>query len=95
MLSLSLRRHPFPVGEATRSPLECGPCAAAANQDAARVIIEASKIRDSAWQGWEKLQWVHQLPTGGNIAVHFMRNVLTGETADFKIVESALRMRSG
>jgi hypothetical protein len=55
------------------------------------VIIEASEIGDPSWQGWEKLQWIHQLPTGGNIAVHFMRNVLTGETAGFKIAESALR----
>lgn len=68
---------------------------AAANSNAAKVIIEAEDINDSAWQGWEKLQWVHRAADGTKTVVHFMRNVTTGETAGFKIKEVVISTATG
>jgi hypothetical protein len=33
---------------------------------------------------WVKMGWVHELPGGGQIEIHFFKNIDTGQTIEFK-----------
>jgi hypothetical protein len=49
-------------------------------------IMEGTKFGDPKFQGsgWQKMQHIHELPGGKEINVHYMKNVETGETTQFK-----------
>jgi RHS repeat-associated protein len=46
--------------------------------------IMQGKINDTAWQGWQKIQYLHQNPNGSNIVIHYWRNPQTGVVTGFK-----------
>jgi RHS repeat-associated protein len=53
-----------------------------------RESIPAHKIGDPRFAGgdWAKWEYVHRAPDGTNYTIHYMKNLRTGETVDFKFV---------
>jgi hypothetical protein len=57
---------------------------AEAKGGAGRRIIEAVKIKDLKWKGWEKYSHTHVNPDGTKIEVHYMKELMTDILDDFK-----------
>ncbi len=59
-----------------------------ARAGAGEMIIEPGRIGDPRFSGgeWAKYQHVHRAPDGTNYTVHYMRNLITGEIVDVKLV---------
>jgi hypothetical protein len=57
-------------------------------QGGAGEIIMTAPFGDPLFQapGWVKIQHIHWLNNGQKIVIHYMKNLLTGQTAQFKFV---------
>jgi hypothetical protein len=58
-----------------------------AKRGAGTVIIP--NLGDSRFLGWEKVELIVKSDSGAESVVHYVRNPLTGETADFKFTKHA------
>lgn len=57
---------------------------AEAKGGAGKRIIEAARIKDLKWRGWEKYSHIHVNPDGTKIEVHYMKELMTDILDDFK-----------
>ncbi len=52
--------------------------------------IMQGKINDPSYQGWQKMQYVHKLPDGSSITIHYWYNPQTGIMTGFKFTTPPL-----
>jgi hypothetical protein len=53
-------------------------------QHGAGIEIMQGKINDPAWQGWQKIEYIHYSLDRTKSTIHYWRNLVTGETTGFK-----------